>query len=137
MAASPVLADSSYYVRLLREGRDPLRDLALAAASRDVAICGVVRCEVGRGVRNEGALQRFQRAWDVMINVSTDNRLWAEVELTAWQLDRAGFILPLTDVVIACCAKRIGAVVLTGAIYLIAQDATKEAEKPASHSTTS
>ena len=113
MAASPVLADSSYYVRLLREGRDPLRNLALAAASRDVAICGVVRCEVARGVRNEDALRRFQRAWDVMINVSTDNRLWAEVELTASQLDRAGFILPLNDLVIACCAKRIGAVVLT------------------------
>ena len=113
MAASPVLADSSYYVRLLREDRDPLKSLALAVASRDVAVCGVVRCEVGRGIRRLKTLQLFQAAWNVMINVPTDNRLWAEVESTAWQLDRAGTILPLPDLVIACCAKRIGAVVLT------------------------
>jgi predicted nucleic acid-binding protein len=35
------------------------------------------------------------------------------VEQTAWQLDRAGHILPLADVVIGCCARRINAVVLT------------------------
>lgn len=48
-----------------------------------------------------------------MINVPTDNRLWAEVEQTLWELDRKGTTLPLTDAVIACCAQRIGAVVLT------------------------
>lgn len=113
MAASPVLADSSYYITLMREGCDPLRALALAAASRDLAVCGVVRCEVGRALRPVERLQRFQRFWDVMINVPTDNRLWADVESMAWQLDREGIVLPLTDLVIASCAKRIGAVVLT------------------------
>lgn len=113
MAASPVLADSSYYIRLMRERHDPLRALALAAASRDVAICGVVRCEVGRALVPTGLLRRFQAAWDVMINVPTDNRLWGEVERMAWELDRQGRVLPLTDIVIGCCALRIGAVVLT------------------------
>ncbi|MBI3880507.1 MAG: PIN domain-containing protein [Verrucomicrobia bacterium] len=113
MAASPVLADSSFYIRLMREGRDPLRALALAAAARDLAVCGVVRCEVGRALRPIGRLQRFQRVWNVMINVPTDNQLWDAVESTAWQLDRKGIVLPLTDLVIACCAQRIGAVVLT------------------------
>ncbi len=113
MAASPVLADSSYYIRLLRQRQDPLRALALAAAARDVAICGVVRCEVGRALREPGVLKRFHACWDVMVNVPTDNRLWDEVELTLWKLDRQGCVLPLTDVVIACCAIRIGAVVLT------------------------
>ncbi len=113
MAASPVLADSSYYIRLLRQRQDPLRALALAAAARDVAICGVVRCEVGRALSEPGVLKRFHACWDVMVNVPTDNRLWDEVELTLWKLDRQGCVLPLTDVVIACCAIRIGAVVLT------------------------
>ena len=113
MAASPVLADSSYYIRLLRERQDPLRALALAAAARDLAVCGVVRCEVGRALRPEATLKRFQSFWDVMVNVPTDNRLWEQVERTLWNLDRQGAILPLTDVVIACCAMRIDAVVLT------------------------
>jgi predicted nucleic acid-binding protein len=113
MAASPVLADSSYYIRLLRERRDPLRALALAAASRDVVICGVVRCEVGRALIAPAVRQRFQAFWDVALNVPTDSRVWAETEQTLWELDRRGVRLPLTDVLIARCALRVGAVVLT------------------------
>jgi predicted nucleic acid-binding protein len=113
MAASPVLADSSYYIRLLRQRQDPLRQLALAAETRDLAICGVIRCEVGRALRPERVRKQFRDFWDVMINIPSDNRLWADVEDTLWQLDRRGIIVPLTDAVIACCARRVGAVVLT------------------------
>src|SRR5262245_19436288 len=113
MAASPVLADSSYYIRLLWHRQDPLQHLALAAETRDLAVCGVVRCEVGRALRPERVRKQFREFWDVMINVPCDNRLWADVEDTLWDLDRRGMMLPLTDAVIACCARRIGATVLT------------------------
>ena len=113
MPARPVLADSSFYIRLLRQRQDPLKALALAAATGDVAVCGVVRCEVGRALRPPVLRQRFQAFWDVQINVPTDNKLWAEVEQTLWELDRHGVVLPLTDVVIACCARRIDALILT------------------------
>jgi predicted nucleic acid-binding protein len=113
MAASPVLADSSYYIRMLRQGRDPLKALALAAATRDLVVCGIVRCEVGRALRPLKARQHFRAFWDVMINVPTNERLWEEAEQILWELDTQGTVLPLTDVVIACCAKRAKAVVLT------------------------
>ncbi len=113
MPVSPVLADSSFYIAQLRQGQDPLKALALAAATRDLAICGVIRCEVGRALRPVAIRKRFQAFWDVMINVPTDNRLWQEAEQTLWELDREGNVLPLTDVLIACAARRIGAVVLT------------------------
>ena len=113
MAASPVLADSSFYIAELRAGQDPLRSLALAAASRDLVVCGVVRCEVARGIIHPKVRSRFESVWDVMINVPTDNRLWQAVEQTAWDLDRKGVVLPLTDLIIAACAKRAEAVVLT------------------------
>jgi predicted nucleic acid-binding protein len=113
MAASPVLVDSSYYIRLARAGRDPLRELAVIAAQRDLVICGVVRCEVARGLRSKSVLESFHRAWSVMRYVPTDNRLWADVEETLWGLDRRGTVLPLTDVVIACCARRVEGLVLT------------------------
>jgi len=113
MAVSPVLADSSYYITLMRARSDPLRALALAAATRDLATCGVIRCEVGRALVIPKVREKFTSAWNVMINVPTDNRLWLEVERMAWELDRQGRTLPLTDIVIACCALRIGAVVLT------------------------
>jgi len=113
MAASPVLVDSSFYISCLRDGRDPLRLLAVTAAARDLAICGVVRCEVGRGLRETKLRLKFTAFWDVMLNVPADNRLWTQAEQTAWELDRKGIVLPLTDIVIACCARRIGAVILT------------------------
>src|SRR5437588_846488 len=113
MAANPVLVDSSYYITLLREGRDPLRALALTAETRDLAICGVVRCEVGRGLKMPHVRQRMSAFWDVMVNVPSDNRLWQEVETMLWGMDRQGSTIPLTDGVIACCARRIDAAVLT------------------------
>ncbi len=113
MAAGPVLVDSSFYIALARRGLDPLHALAAQALEGDLAICGVVRCEVGRGIRSEGVWRRFQAFWDVMLNVPTDNRLWTSVEEMVWRLDRQGLTLPLTDVVIACCALRIDAAVLT------------------------
>ncbi len=113
MAANPVLVDSSYYITLARQGRSPLRELAVIAAQRDVATCGLVRCEVGRGVKRRRDLEELQRVWDVMLYVPTDNRLWEIAEEMAWSLDREGICLPLTDIVIASCEKRINAVVLT------------------------
>lgn len=87
-----------------------LHEIALV---REIATCGVVRAEVARGLREPGLLRKFQSRWDVMLYVPTDNGLWSDIELTAWKLTRAGQNLPLTDIVIACCARRLGAVVLT------------------------
>ncbi len=97
----------------MKTGRDPMHELQTIAMVRDLATCGVVRSEVGRGIREPSLLRKFQARWDVMLYVPTDNALWEDVELTAWKLTRAGQNLPLTDIVIGCCARRIGAVVLT------------------------
>jgi predicted nucleic acid-binding protein len=113
MAASPVLVDSSYYLCMLRSGQDPLRALAYTAASRDLAVCGVICCEVGRGLRERRVLKRFRNFWDVMIYIPTDEWVWKLAEETLWLLDRKGLTLPLPDVIVGCCARRIGATVLT------------------------
>ena len=48
-----------------------------------------------------------------MINVPTDDRLYTQARQMLWELDRKGITLPLTDVIIACSALRIGAMLLT------------------------
>ncbi|TLD68352.1 PIN domain nuclease [Phragmitibacter flavus] len=113
MAKEPILIDSSYYIQEAQEGRNPLRLLAYLAVERDLVICGLVRCEVGRGIRDIHVRQAFKRVWDVMINVPVDAHLWQEAEDLAWTLDRRGITLPLQDIVIACCAAKAGAIVLT------------------------
>lgn len=114
MPANPVLVDSSWYITTAKTGGNPLAMLESIAQVRDVATCGIVRCEVARGLRSPKALREFQAAWDVMLYVPTDNKLWLEIEGLVWHLDRnIGGALPLADIVIAACARRIGAVVLT------------------------
>lgn len=97
----------------MRAGQDPLRELAIHAASRDIATCGIVVAEVGRGIRVREQLERYRAAWEVMLFVPSSNRLWDSTLELAWQLDRQGRVLPLQDLHIAVCALHIGAVVLT------------------------
>lgn len=113
MQKSPVLVDSSFYIGMTQQGKNPLPLLTYLAVDRDLAICGVIRAEVGRGIRIPKVRTAFQGFWDVMINVQTDNKLWQQAEELAWKLDRAGKMLPLTDIVIACCAMRLDATILT------------------------
>ena len=110
---SPVLVDSSYYIGQTRKGINPLPALTYFAVDRDLAVCGVVRAEVGRGIKVPRIREAFHQAWDVMLNVITDNKMWLEAENLAWKLDRDGKTLPLTDILIACCAMKLEATVLT------------------------
>lgn len=109
----PLLVDSSYWIGMTRRRLDPMARLASATYGRELAICGAVRCEVARGVINKQALDRLKKFWDVMLYIPTDNAIWEDVEKLLWQLDRSGLQIPLPDAVIACCAQRIGAAVLT------------------------
>lgn len=113
MQKSPVLVDSSFYIGMTRQGKNPLPLLTYLAVDRDLATCGVIRAEVGLGIRLPKVRTAFQGFWDVMINVQTDHKLWLQAEELAWKLDRAGKMLPLTDIVIACCAMRLEATILT------------------------
>ena len=108
-----MLIDSSYYIDALRQSARPLRFLDYLALHRNLVVCGMVRAEVGRGIKNPITRNRFHAVWDAMINVATDNRLWDSVEQAAWDLDRHGITLPIQDIIIACCAREVDAVVLT------------------------
>jgi predicted nucleic acid-binding protein len=109
----PILVDSNVYIDLLRRHLDPAEELTTRISQIDLVICGMVRVEVLRGVRGEKAKTQMTAFFDVLQNVPIDNRLWEETTEMAWTLDRKGIVLPAQDIVIACCARRIGAVVLT------------------------
>lgn len=64
-------------------------------------------------MRTEKDLTRLRKLWDVMLYVPTDNLVWEETERLLWRMDRAGCPIPLPDAIIACCARRIDAAVLT------------------------
>lgn len=113
--ANEVLVDSNVYIRLLKHGRDAVATLYdwSEAEGRSLAICGMIRLEVLRGVRIPKFYQAISSLMDVMVNVRSDNLLWDEATLLAWKLDRKGFVIPGPDAVIAASALRLGASIMT------------------------
>ena len=109
----PVLVDSNVFIDLLQKPLDPAAELTREISLTELATCGMVRVEVMRGIKLDKTRRRMSAFLDVMRNVPTDNRLWEEAAELAWTLDRSGWNIPAQDIVIACCARRIGAVVLT------------------------
>ncbi|GAA5483786.1 PIN domain-containing protein [Haloferula sargassicola] len=108
-----VLIDSNVYIDALREGRDPFKRISERFDLVDLVCCGVVKAEVLRGVVQPKLRDGLLRYIDVMQMVPTTASLWDEAWHLAWQLDRRGRVLPLQDIVIACCARRAGAAVMT------------------------
>lgn len=109
----PILADTSWYITQARQKKDPLLELAELSKSRDIAICGIIMAELGRGIRHAQTLERYIESWQLMCYVPSDQRLWHQTLELAWQLDRQGRVLPIQDLHIAACALSINAVVLT------------------------
>ncbi|MDA3875330.1 MAG: PIN domain-containing protein [Kiritimatiellae bacterium] len=108
-----VLVDSSWYIQLSRSREDPLKKLAMASEHREIATCGVVVAEVGRGIRLSKFLKEYAEAWNEMRWIDSSKKIWYETMKTAWELDRRGIVLPIQDIHVAVCAMQIGAVVLT------------------------
>jgi predicted nucleic acid-binding protein len=111
--AGVALVDSSVFIRLLRDRLDPATELTRRARELDLATCGMVRLEVIRGIKHPKVRERIEGFMDVMNCVPTDNRVWDDAAELAWQLDRRGLTLPAPDILIAACARRIEASVLT------------------------
>ena len=113
--ASDVLVDSNVYIDLLNAKKDVVSTLYRWAEFRagSLAICGMVRVEVLRGLKSLKAFQSISSLMDVMISIPSDNRLWSEATDLAWRLDRQGIVIPGPDLVIAASALRLGAAVMT------------------------
>jgi predicted nucleic acid-binding protein len=111
--AANALVDSSFYIDRLRRGADPLEELAAFADDWDIVTCGVVRAEVLRGLIHKNAHRQMREAMDCMRYVPTSAAVWDRVERLAWELDRAGKILQVTDLIIAASAVDAEAVVVT------------------------
>jgi predicted nucleic acid-binding protein len=66
-----------------------------------------------------------------MINVHTDAAFWPEATDLAWKLDRQGKVIPGTDIVIAACALRTSAAVMTSDAHFQSIDGLRVITPPA------
>jgi predicted nucleic acid-binding protein len=111
--AGRALVDSSFFIGRLRAGDDPLEELASHSDDWELLTCGVVQLEVLRGMKQKKALQRMTDYMGCMLYVPTLNGVWQRATALAWHLDRLGWSMQVTDLLIASCALESEAAVLT------------------------
>ena len=82
----------------------------------------MIRMEVLRGVKTPRSYQNLANFMDGMINVRTNDSFWDEAAALAWQLDRKGKVIPSQDIIIATCAIRLGAAILSSDAHFLVID---------------
>ena len=107
------LIDSSVLIDDLRAGRDPVAEHQVHFDEGLLCTCGIVVCEVLRGVAKRRVFDRMETFFGLMESVPLDEPLVRDAYLLAWKLDRDGVVLPLPDLLIAAAALRRGATVVT------------------------
>ena len=107
------LVDSSVFIDWMRKGHNPIRILAPWLRANALVGCGIVRAEVLRGLVSPSARREMELLFSHISDVPLSAALWGETADLAWELDRAGEVLPLTDIAIAVCARHVHAGVVT------------------------
>jgi len=113
MIPESILVDSDVFIDYFKLGKDPTQELLERYDSTDLVTCGVVKAEVLRGIKSLKAKNKLASFFSVMRFSDLSAKTWDSVWELAWNLDRKGRVLPLTDIAIATCALKSGAWVLT------------------------
>ncbi len=108
-----LLVDSTIYIDWFRRRVDPRSLLEPLIKARTLAVCGIIRAEVIRGIIHPGQKAKIHAFLDLLEDITIDSAMWREIAELAWRLDRKGYMLPLTDIAISACALRLGATLIT------------------------
>lgn len=108
-----LLIDSTKYVSWMRAGLNPVSVLSEHLRTRALISCGIVRIEVLRGMVKPAAKRQLGELFDTIPEIPLDGAIISDAVETAWHLDRSGRVLPLSDLLIAACARRAGATVIS------------------------
>jgi predicted nucleic acid-binding protein len=109
----PLLIDSPIYIGLLRAGEDPGARFRDRIETGSILTCGIIRIEVLRGIVDRRIREWMERLFDEMVACPLDDTLVRGAADLAWRLDRRGIVLPVPDLLIASCALRARAAVVT------------------------
>ena len=108
-----ILVDSTKYISWMRSGRNPVVVVSSLLRARQLVTCGIVRVEVLRGIVKPEAKAQIEMLFDATPDIPLDPVVIADAVETAWSLDREGDVLPVTDLLIGSCARRVGATIVT------------------------
>lgn len=107
------MIDSSKFIDWMRQGRNPVRILRPLVLADQLVSCGVIRVEVVRGAAKPTVKAELTTLFDAIRDVTMTSGVWKRITELAWQLDRQGSVLPVSDLIISGCALFEGATVVT------------------------
>lgn len=108
-----ILVDTSAWVEFFR-GRDPYAGAVDALlASNEVALCGPIVTELGRGFRSASERRRVLPLLEGCLTLPAPDSLWAEAGELGFQLARKGVTVKSMDLLIATHALAHSVALLT------------------------
>lgn len=108
-----LLVDSTIYIDWFRQRIDPRPLVEPFIKARTLAVCGIIRAEVIRGIIRPDQKTKIHAFFSLMEDITIDSAMWQEIAELSWSLDRKGIMLPLTDIAISCCALQTDATIIT------------------------
>lgn len=100
------LIDTSSWVDALRRDGDPEVKTRVAALLRagTAAWCDIVRLELWSGLRGAAERKHMEELEADVVNLPTNDAVWARARLLAQRARAKGVTVPATDLLIAACA---------------------------------
>jgi len=114
MSSRPFLVDTSVWIFALRKDFVPPIKERIGELLKDhvVLINGMTKLEILGGVKTKKEFERLKTRLDSLYEVAINSMVWQIAYKIAFELRRKGITVPYTDILIAACALKSGAVLI-------------------------
>jgi predicted nucleic acid-binding protein len=108
------LVDTSAWIHALRKDSTPLirERIAQLLSIESIMITDMIKLELLGGTKTEKEFSRLKNRLDSIDTIPINSSVWDESFNLAFKLRRHGITVPYTDILIAACALKSGAVLL-------------------------
>ncbi len=93
--------DTSVYIGWMRNRINPAKLLFPYFQKQQIFHYGLISAEVLRGIRIRKHKTEMETMFSFAQDIPTSGNFWNNVANLAWEIDRTGNIIPLTDITIA------------------------------------
>ena len=105
MSERLVLVDSSAWIGYLNGRKLPqVRSIEKLLSDHQAAINSVIRAELLTGAKDEKQYAELENSFEGLHEFELIDPVWRRAERMRFELRRKGHLVPLPDVLIACCA---------------------------------
>ncbi|MGA1870425.1 MAG: PIN domain-containing protein [bacterium] len=103
---SKIIADTCIWIEFFRSKSEISESLKDFLSHNQVVVTGVILAELLQGVKTGKEREIIIDTFNFLEYIETTKELWIETGKLASELRSCGKTIPLSDIIIACCAKK-------------------------------